>query len=194
MSVLEFIQYDFLTNMAAFDTSIAIWKEKHRFNAVRPFSAIKFLFRDTPVTSWGGVGQGTVSDLPANEWQSYLPVADHPEYPSASASFCAAHAQASRLFLGSDELGYPVPAPQGSSRIEPGITPAEDLTLVFPTWTDFAENVASVATGPVYIFYRLYQLGRLLEKQLALGRISFLTEKLKVCKPGLSVSPWYELA
>jgi len=44
--------------------------------------------------------------------------ADHPEYPSGSACFCAAHGQASRRFLGSDQFGWSVPTPQGSSRIE----------------------------------------------------------------------------
>ena len=34
-----------------------------------------------------------------------MPVADHPEYPSLSASVCAAHAEASRAFLGDDKTG-----------------------------------------------------------------------------------------
>ncbi|MEP1214482.1 MAG: vanadium-dependent haloperoxidase [Marinobacter sp.] len=140
LSLAEFIQYDFLTNMAAFDTAIAIWQEKARFDAVRPFSAIRYLYGDELVTAWGGPGQGTVYDLKGSEWTSYLPVADHPEYPSGSASFCAAHAEASRLFLGSDQLGYVVSVPQGSSRIEPGVTPAADIELVFPTWSDFEHN------------------------------------------------------
>jgi len=140
LSLLNFIHYDFLTNLAAFDTAIAIWNEKNRYNAVRLFSAIAFIYGDDAVTAWGGPGLGTVNDLPANQWASYLSVADHPEYPSATASFCAAHGEASRLFLGSDTLGYVVPAPQGSSRIEPGVTPVVDMQLVFPTWSDLEEK------------------------------------------------------
>ncbi|MGF1720687.1 vanadium-dependent haloperoxidase [Vibrio kyushuensis] len=140
LSLLEFIHYDFLTNVAAFDTSIAIWKEKYKHDAVRPFSAIGFIYRDNPVTAWGGVGAGTVSDLPASQWTSYLNVADHPEYPSASASFCSAHAQTSRLYLGSDDLGYVVPVEQGSSMVEPGITPSQPIELVFETWTDLEDK------------------------------------------------------
>ena len=34
-----------------------------------------------------------------------MPVADHPEYPSLSASVCAAHAEVSRAFLGDDKTG-----------------------------------------------------------------------------------------
>ena len=41
--------------MAAFDTVIAIWNEKYRYHAVRPFSAIRLLYGDKPVTAWGGV-------------------------------------------------------------------------------------------------------------------------------------------
>jgi hypothetical protein len=137
LTLPEFVQLDFLTNVAAFDTAIAVWKEKYRHDAVRPFSAIRYLYGDRPVTAWGGPGRGTVSDIPGSEWQSYLGTADHPEYPSGSASFCAAHAQASRRFLGSDDLGYSVPVARGASVVEPGVTPATDIVLSFPTWTDF---------------------------------------------------------
>lgn len=116
-------------------------KEERRHNSVRPFSAIRFIYKDNLVSAWGGPGKGTVHDLPASQWTCYLPVADHPEYPSASASFCAAHAETSCLFLpGGDQLGYAVPAPAGSSQIEPGHTPQSDLLLEFPTWTSFEQD------------------------------------------------------
>lgn len=140
LSLDEFVQYDFLVNVAAFDTAIAIWNQKYKWDAVRPFSAIQYLYKNKTVTAWGGPGQGTVTDLPASEWRSYLNVADHPEYPSGSASFCAAHAQASRRFLGGDTFGWSVPFAQGSSRIEPGISPAADIVVSWPTWTDFEED------------------------------------------------------
>jgi len=139
MSLETFVHYDFLTNLAAFDTGIAIWNQKTRWDAVRPFSAIRFVYRNHLVTAWGGPGRGTV-ELPASEWRSYLPVADHPEYPSASAAFCSAHAQSSRLFLGTDNLGWSFPVPAGSSVIEPGHTPAADLMLGFDTWTTFEQE------------------------------------------------------
>jgi hypothetical protein len=138
-SVEQFVQYDFLVNMAAFDGGIAVWQEKVRYDAVRPFTAVRYLYGDGLVTAWGGPGRGTVN-LPASEWRSYLGVADHAEYPSGSSCFCAAHAQASRRFLGSDALGWTVPYVRGSSRIEPGVTPAQDTALVFATWTQFEEN------------------------------------------------------
>ena len=106
LSLDEFVQYDFLTNLAAFDAAIAVWSEKVRHDAVRPISAIRYLYGDRPVRAWGGPGRGTVDRIPASQWKSYVQTADHAEYPSGSAAFCAAHAQASRRFLGSDELGW----------------------------------------------------------------------------------------
>ena len=101
----QFVHYDFLVNMAAFDGGIAAWNEKFRFDAVRPFSAIRYLYGDRRVTAWGGPGQGTVQ-IRASEWRSYLNTADHPEYPSGSACFCAAHSQASRRFLARMTLDF----------------------------------------------------------------------------------------
>lgn len=66
---------------------------------------------------------------------SCMNVADHPEYPSASASFCAAQAVAARKVFNSDKLNYTFQYPAGSSRIEPGFTPSKDTELHFDTWT-----------------------------------------------------------
>jgi hypothetical protein len=141
----EFVQYDFMTNLAAFDGGIVTWRQKLKWNAVRPFSAIRYVYGDKKITAWGGPGKGTVTDLPASQWESYLKVPDHGEYPSGSTCFCAAHAQSSRRFLGSDAFGWSVPAPKGSSVIEPGVTPANDITLgPWNTFTEF-ENTCGLS-------------------------------------------------
>jgi len=133
----EFVQYDFLTNLAAFDGGIATWANKRFYDAVRPFTAVHYLYGNRNVTAWGGPGKGTVV-MPGAEWTSYLNVADHPEYPSGSACFCAAHAQASRRFLRTDDFGWSVQAPKGSSVVEPGVTPTTDIVLgPFATFTEF---------------------------------------------------------
>jgi hypothetical protein len=137
LSLADFIAYDHMVLAAAFDAGIATWKGKYRYDAVRPFSAIHFLYANKKVTSWGGVGKGRVTDMPGEDWRSYLQTADHPEYPSGSSCFCAAHAEASRRYFGNDTLGWNVPRPKGSSVIEPGITPATDIVLSYPTWTEF---------------------------------------------------------
>jgi hypothetical protein len=140
----QFVHYDFLTNVAAFDGGIATWNEKYRYDTVRPTSAIRFLYGHRSISGWGGPGKGTVPDLPGSEWRSYLPTGNHPEYPSGSACFCAAHAQASRRYLGSDAFGWSVTVPAGSSVIEPGVTPATEITLgPWATFTEFEEDCKS---------------------------------------------------
>ena len=54
LSLQEFIELDFLTNMAAHDAGIFVWQEKRRYDAVRPFSAIRYLYGESPVAAWGG--------------------------------------------------------------------------------------------------------------------------------------------
>ena len=148
----EFVHYDFLTNVAAFDGGIATWHEKFRFDTVRPVSAIRYLYGNDTISGWGGPGLGTVPDLPGREWRSYLNTGNHPEYPSGSACFCAAHGQASRRFLGSDAFGWSVQVPAGSSVIEPGVTPASDITLgPWATFTEFERTCgASRVWGGVH--------------------------------------------
>lgn len=143
LTLMQSAHLDFLVNMAAFDAGIAAWYQKRKWDAVRPFSAVAYLYGKRPITAWGGPGRGTVMNLPADQWRGYLGVSDHPEYPSGSATFCAAHAQAARRFFGTDALNLTIPVAKGSSRVEPGITPANDLVLgPYATWTDFEVECA----------------------------------------------------
>jgi hypothetical protein len=141
LSLDDFVHYDFLTNVAAFDGGITTWRDKYLYDTVRPVTAIRYLHRGRMVAGWAGPGRGIVDDLPASEWRSYLNTANHPEYPSGSSCFCAAHAQASRRYLGSDQMGWSVTVPAGSSVIEPGVTPAADTVLgPWQTFTQFEEE------------------------------------------------------
>jgi hypothetical protein len=127
-------------NLAMFDSLIAIFRDKRKYDAVRPFSAIRHVYGDRHVTAWGGVGRGTVTDMPASQWKSYLNTADHAEYPSASGSLCAAGAQVGRRFNGTDEVDITFVFPKGSSQVEPGLTPGRELTLHWDTWTDWTRQ------------------------------------------------------
>jgi hypothetical protein len=133
----QFVQLKFVTGVATFDAGIVVWQEKFKFDTVRPVTAIKYLYGNQNVTAWGGPGKGTVTDIKGSEWRPYLDTADHPEYPSGSACFCEAHAQASRHYLGSDVLGLFIPWLKGTSKVEPGVTPKDHVWLNWPTWTDF---------------------------------------------------------
>ncbi|MEZ0069974.1 hypothetical protein ABIA32_006022 [Streptacidiphilus sp. MAP12-20] len=132
----------FTSSVAQLDGLIAAWHQKHEYDAVRPFSAIKHVYGSNPVTAWGGPGKGTVDDIPADQWASYLPAGDDPDYPCGATTLCAAQAQAARRFLGDDVLDWTHPVPAGSTLTEPGITPAEDIALRYATWTDFEKDCA----------------------------------------------------
>lgn len=140
LSMRQVIELDMINHVAAYDTGIAVWRAKTRYDAVRPFSAIRKLYKGEEITAWGGPGRGTVNDLPGELWNSYLDVADHPEYPSGSQAFCAAHATSMRAYFGDDNFGWPVVFPAGSSKVEPGVTPAVDTVVVLETWTEFEET------------------------------------------------------
>ena len=77
----------FLKVSAWMDASIVTWQEKARFDAVRPFNAVPYVYGDELVTAWGGPGKGR-TEIPANQWQAYLPENDHSEYPSGSTCGC----------------------------------------------------------------------------------------------------------
>jgi hypothetical protein len=178
LALEQFVHYDFLTNMAAFDGAITTWNEKVKWDAVRPFSAVRYLYGDNIVTAWGGPGQGTVN-LPAQQWRPYLQTADHPEYPSGSSCFCSAHAQASRRYFGDDELGWAVPLPAGSSRIEPGVTPAGDITLgPWATWTQFEQDCGQSRFWAGVHFQDAITAGHNLCRPIGDRAFDFLQQKL----------------
>ncbi len=141
--IVEFIQVNFLVEMASHDVGVVVWQEKQRFDAVRPITAIHHLFGDETISGWGGPGEGTV-EMSANQWRSFANTADHPEYPSATTSFCGAYAQALRRYAGvEDETGgYSGVRPAGSNPIEPGVTPATDIELNFETWSEYEDLCA----------------------------------------------------
>ncbi|RKN11558.1 hypothetical protein D7319_06420 [Streptomyces radicis] len=127
-------------HIAAFDGAIAVWDSKLAYDAPRPFTAIRHLYEGEEVSAWGGPGRGTVHDMPGEHWDSYIPVGDHPEYPSGSAGICAAVAAAGEPLTGSSDPMMSFTFPAGSSWIEPGVTPAADTTLAWDTWDAFVSD------------------------------------------------------
>ena len=129
-----------LTN-AIFDSGCCAWENKVAFDSVRPITAIRWLFRGTSVTAWGGPGRGT-QRIAGEDWLPYQPTSfptpPFAEYSSGHSNFSAAGAEILRLFTGSDRFGGSVTIPRGSSRVEPGLVPARDSTLAWKTFSDAA--------------------------------------------------------
>ena len=53
-----------------FDTSIAIWGAKVRFDSVRPVTAIHYLYAGKTIQAWAGPGIGT-GPIQGEDWQPY---------------------------------------------------------------------------------------------------------------------------
>ncbi|MFE1439656.1 DUF6851 domain-containing protein [Streptomyces sp. NPDC058739] len=140
--VEKMVHYITSSDVSFVDSTIATWYFKRKYDSVRPFSAVRHVYGDRPVSAWGGPGVGAVDDITGNEWRGYLGVnsADSPEYPSVSSALCQAFVEQVRRFTGTDQADISFAAPKGSSFVEPGVTPAADTTLRWATWTDFARE------------------------------------------------------
>jgi hypothetical protein len=126
----NFIILSLLHNIALFDASIVKWQEKLSYEAVRPISSVKYLYENTSLTAWGGPGVGIVSDITGREWKPYLLTTPaHGEYPAGHSCNCAVQEDILKRFFGTNELGYSVVKPKGSSVVEPNVTPSNDIIL-----------------------------------------------------------------
>lgn len=128
----------FALTTAIFDAGCCAWDNKIAFDSGRPITAIRWLFRGRRISAWGGPGRGTQT-LAGEEWLPYQPTSfptpPFAEYSSGHSNFSAAGAEILRLFTGSDRFGGSVLVARGSSRVEPGLVPARDVTLSWATFS-----------------------------------------------------------
>uniref|UniRef100_A0A7S2GXC0 Vanadium-dependent haloperoxidase NapH1-like second helical-bundle domain-containing protein n=1 Tax=Helicotheca tamesis TaxID=374047 RepID=A0A7S2GXC0_9STRA len=121
-----------------YDAVILAWKEKVRHDLVRPTTVIQQRRYNTPenITTWAGPYKG-VETFSAKEFQPYIRVMPHAEYPSGSGCICQSNIDVTKAYMklifNDDGEGYFLSETfkAGSSLIEPGVTPAEELTLFF---------------------------------------------------------------
>jgi hypothetical protein len=131
-----------MTNAIA-DAAICSWDNKLAFGSVRPITAIRYLFEGQLIRAWGGPYRGTRT-INGSDWFPYqpstFPTPPFPEYSSGHSTFSAAGAEVLRLFTGKDDLGASVTIRAGSSKVEPGTTPAHDVTLSWRTFSEAADQ------------------------------------------------------
>ena len=171
-----------LTN-AIFDASIAAWDAKRAFDSVRPIQAIPYLFHGQQINAWRPF-QGTQT-FDGSLWIPYqidtFPTPPFPEYISGHSTFSAAGAQILKLFTHSEKFGDSVTFPPGSSKTEPGLTPKQEVTLSWATFTD-AANQAGMSRRYGGIHFELADLvgratGRLVADQAWKKAMSFIKGK-----------------
>jgi hypothetical protein len=133
----------FALSNAIFDAGICSWDNKRAFDSVRPITAIRTLFDGQPVLAWGGPFQGTRL-IDGAAWLPYqpstFPTPPFAEYGSGHSTFSAAGAEILALFTRSPRFGLSVVVSAGSSKIEPGFTPAADIVLTWPTFSAAADE------------------------------------------------------
>jgi hypothetical protein len=131
----------FVLSNAMFDAGIAAWDAKRAFDSVRPVTAISLLYRGKTIRAWGGPGKGTI-EMDGSQWLPYQeatsPTPPFPDFVSGHSAYSAAAAEILERWTGSDRFDYSVNLSAGSSKIEPGLTPAKPIALHWATFTDAA--------------------------------------------------------
>jgi hypothetical protein len=134
----------FVLANALFDAGIAAYEAKRAFDAVRPITAVHYLFAGLTVRAWAGPHRGT-GLLPGRGWSPYqvatVVTPAFPEYVSAHSTFSAAAAEALKRVTGDDTFGASYTFPAGASLVEPGTTPRSPVTLTWPTFSAAADQV-----------------------------------------------------
>jgi hypothetical protein len=72
-----------------------------------------------------------------------FPTPPFAEYVSGHSTFSAAAAEVLKRFTGGDAFGEQAVIAKGSSLVEPGVTPAQDVTLRWQTFTEAADQAGT---------------------------------------------------
>ena len=131
----------FALGNALLDASIAVWDAKTAYDYVRPISAIRFLGAGKTIAAWGGPGLGTRL-IPGEAFRPYIATPAFAEYTSGHSGFSAAAAAVLTAYTRSPLFGASYTFKAGASTVEPGSSPATDITLRWPTFDD-----ASIEAG-----------------------------------------------
>jgi hypothetical protein len=142
-TVDEDVKLFFVLTNALEDAAIACWKLKREFDSIRPVSAVPYLMGGKTIYAWAGPGMGS-GHIDGLNWLPYQPqyfaTPPFPEYPSGHSAFSSAAAVILQHWTGANEFGASATILKGSSRIEPGITPQQPVTLHWATFSEAAEQ------------------------------------------------------
>jgi membrane-associated phospholipid phosphatase len=138
----EDVKMFFAMHNASFDAGIVAWHLKHKYDSVRPITAIRYLYQGQTIRAWGGPGR-PIENIPGEKWIPYNPGSNltppFQSYISGHSTFSSASATVLRLFTDSDTFGYSTDIPPNFGRVEPGI-PATTTTISFATFSEAAQQ------------------------------------------------------
>lgn len=118
------------SNLAGFEATTVVWKEKRRQDAIRPTGqTMKLLFGNEKFKVFGGPGKGPVV-IEAGEWLPYIRTMPHSEFPSGSSCLCSAMIEHDLVVTNNrDVFPYNFTIEKGSSKFFPGEIPSKDTTI-----------------------------------------------------------------
>lgn len=127
------------SNLAGFEATTLVWKEKRRHDAIRPTGqTMRWLFGDRKFRVWGGPGKAPVF-ISAGEWLPLIRTMPHSEFPSGSACLCSAMIEHDLVVSKNRDLfPYNFTIKKGSSNFFPGQVPSEDTTISINRLTEWA--------------------------------------------------------
>ena len=129
----------FILSNALMDAGIAAWDVKRCVDLVRPVTVVRALMSTRQMRAWSGPGLG-VRTIYGKDFRSYLPTPPFASYVSGHSAFSAAGAEVLKRFTGSDRFGESFTYEPGKSLIEVGLTPSVPVTLVWPSFSEAAEQ------------------------------------------------------
>jgi hypothetical protein len=146
----------FALGNSVFDAGISTWEAKTFYDYTRPVRAVRELgelgligefnsdLGGFAIEAWKGPGQGTQTIL-ATDFITYQTPGSDPsppfaEYTSGHSAFSASGATILELFSGSDQFGASVTFEPGESRFEPDVTPQQEVTLAWDTFSAAADE------------------------------------------------------
>ena len=149
-------QMFFALGNAELDAGIAAWDAKVAYDYARPVSVVRELgklgligeYSDElggyAIEAFSDYGEGTQTILASDFITYQTPESDFSppfaEYVSGHSTFSTAGAEILRQFTGSDEFGASVTFTPGTSRFESELTPEENVTLTWDTFSDAADE------------------------------------------------------
>jgi len=127
--------------LVEYESIVLTWREKIRHDTVRPITFIKE-WGLKKIDSWKGPFQST-GEMNAKDWVSYFRTMPHSEYPSGSSCLCEMVADFIDTYLkdryNDDTMPITFTFPAGSSVVEPGFTPKQNLTITLNSMTEFRD-------------------------------------------------------